>query len=113
MTIKRGDVLFVDLEPVKGSEQGKTRPCLVIQNDVGNQVSPITIVASITSKTEREYPFTVQVLKGDGGLPKDSTILCNQLRTVSINERVIKKIGSLKPETMKKVDEALKTSLSL
>jgi len=113
MIIRRGEVLLVDLEPVKGSEQGKTRPCLVIQNDVGNRASPTTIVASITSKIEREYPFMVHVARGDGGLPKDSTVLCNQLRTISVDERVIKKLGSLKQETMEKVDEALKTSLGL
>ena len=113
MNIKRGDIVLTDLEPVKGSEQGKTRPCLIIQNDVGNTVSPTTIIAAITSKTEKEYPFTVLVRAGEGGLPKDSLILCNQIRTVSVNHRIVKRLGSLKPATMKKVDEAIKTSLGL
>jgi mRNA interferase MazF len=113
MNIKRGDVVLADLEPVKGSEQGKTRPCLVVQNDIGNAVSPTTIVAAITSKIEKEYPFTVLVKEGEASLPKDSLILCNQIRTVSTQHRLIKKIGSLKPETMKKVDNALKTSLGI
>lgn len=113
MTIKRGNVILTDLEPVKGSEQGKTRPCLVIQNDIGNSVSPTTIVAAITSKTEKEYPFMVHIQKSEGNLPKDSTILLNQLRTISIEHRIIKKIGTLKPSIMKKVDEALKISLAL
>ena len=113
MIIKRGDIVLTNLEPVKGSEQGKTRPCLVIQNDIGNRASPTTIIAAITSKTEKEYPFLVQVQKGEGGLPKDSAILLNQIRTISIEHRVIKKIGALKPNTMKKIDDALKVSLSL
>ena len=113
MIIKRGDVVLADLEPVKGSEQGKTRPCLVIQNDIGNRVSPITIVAAITSKTGKEYPFTVFVGKGGGNLSFDSLVLCNQIRSVSTQDRITKKIGALKPSTMKKVDEALKTSLAL
>jgi len=113
MNIKRGDIVLTDLEPVKGSEQGKTRPCLVIQNDVGNRISPTTIIAAITSKTEKEYPFMVHVQKSEGNLPKDSTILLNQVRTVSIEHRIIRKLGTLKPSTMKKVDEALKTSLAL
>lgn len=113
MNIKRGDIVLADLEPVKGSEQGKTRPCLIIQNDVGNMASPTTIIAAITSKTEKEYPFTVLVLAGEGNLTKDSLILCNQLRTVSVNHGLVKKLGSLKPATMKKVDEAIKTSLGL
>lgn len=113
MIIKRGDVVLTDLEPVKGSEQGKTRPCLVIQNDIGNRVSPTTIVAAITSKTEKEFPFTVFVQKGDGNLPQDSLVLCNHIRTVSAEDRVIKKLGALNPSTMRKVNEALKTSLAL
>ena len=113
MIIKRGDVVLADFEPVKGSEQGKIRPCLVIQNDLGNLASPTTIVAAITSNTEKEFPFTVFVQAGDGGLQRQGLILCNHIRSISINDRIIKKIGALKPGLMKKVDEALKTSLGL
>jgi mRNA interferase MazF len=113
MIIKRGDLILINLEPVKGSEQGKTRPCLVIQNDVGNAVSPTTIIAVLTSKIEKEFPFTVFIKKGEGNIPKDSLVLCNQLRTISINQRIIKKIGSLTSKTMNKVDVALKISLQL
>ena len=113
MIIERGDIVLTKLEPIKGSEQGKTRPCLVIQNNFGNNTSPITIVCAITSKTEKEYPFNVFVKSGEGNLPLDSLILCNQIRSVSIKDRIKKKIGTLKPATMKKVDDALKTSLAL
>ena len=113
MIIKRGDIILTNLEPVKGSEQGKTRPCIVIQNNIGNRISPTTVIAAITSKTEKEYPFMVYVQKGKGNLPKDSTILLNQIRTISIRHRIIKKIGTLKPSTMEKVDDALKISLAL
>ncbi len=113
MIIKRGDIVLTDLEPVKGSEQGKTRPCLVVQNDLGNKASPITIVAAITSKTQKEYPFTVFVQKGEGNLPLDGLVLCNHIRSISVEDRVIKKIGTLRPTTMHKIDEALKTSLGL
>lgn len=113
MTIRRGDILIVDLEPVKGSEQGKIRPCLVVQNDLGNASSPTTIIAAITSKTDTDYPFTVHARQGDGNLPKESTILLNQIRTISAEHRILRKLGALRPDTMKKVDEALKTSLAL
>lgn len=113
MNIKRGDVVVVDLEPIKGSEQGKTRPCLVIQNDKGNAFSPNTIIAAITSRNDREYPFMVHVQMGEGGLPKDSTVLCNQIRTISIQHRAAKKLGSFKPATMQKVNDSLKVSLGL
>lgn len=109
MTIQRGDVVLIE----KGSEQGKVRPCLIIQNDIGNKFSPTTIVAAITSNIEKEYPFTVFIRKLEGGLPKDSLVLCNHIRTISVDSRVIKKLGSLKPDTMRKVDEALKKSLAV
>ncbi len=113
MIIERGDVVLTDLEPVKGSEQGKMRPCLVIQNNIGNRVASTTIIAAITSNTEKQYPFTVFVNSGEGNLPKDSLILCNQIRTVSKEHRIKGKLGSLNLETMEKVDEALKTSLGI
>lgn len=114
MIIKRGDIVRVDLEPVKGSEQGKIRPCLVIQNDIGNSFSTTTIIAPLTSRVENDdYPFVVFVRSGEGNLPKDSLVLLNQIRTISIDNRVLDKLGSLTNETMKKVDNAIKVSLSL
>ena len=113
MRIKRGDIVLVNLEPVLGSEQGKTRPCLVLQNDIGNATSPTTIVAAITSVTEKEYPFTVFLPEGEANLPKDSTVLLNQLRTVSINDRIIKKIGTVPASRMIRVNQAVKISLAL
>ena len=111
--IKRGDIFIVNLEPVKGSEQGKTRPCLVIQNDVGNRSGPTTIIATITSNTKHNYPFTVFIRKGEANLPHDSLVTLNQIKTISVSHRIVRKLGSLKPETMRKVDEAIKVSLGL
>jgi mRNA interferase MazF len=114
MTIRRGDIVLSNLEPVLGSEQGKIRPCLVVQNDSSNQFSPTTIIAPITSTIpDKKYPTLVIVEPEESGLKKESTILCGQIRTISVKHRVIKKLGTLKPGTMKKVDEALKTSLAL
>ncbi|MFH1224292.1 MAG: type II toxin-antitoxin system PemK/MazF family toxin [Candidatus Diapherotrites archaeon] len=114
MIIKRGDIVLTNLEPVMGSEQGRIRTCLVVQNDLINQCSPNTIIAPLTSKIrDKEYPTTVVVAPAESGLDKVSTILCNQVRTISIDNRVLKRLGSLKPGTMRKIDEALKTSLGL
>ena len=114
MIVKRGDILLIDFNPVKGSEQGKVRPAVVVQNDVGNKFSNTTIVVPITSKLrEKEYPTDVFVSSEEEGLAKDGTINCAQVATVSVGHRVKKKLGSLKPITMKKVDSALKTSLAL
>ncbi|MDO8625304.1 MAG: type II toxin-antitoxin system PemK/MazF family toxin [Candidatus Diapherotrites archaeon] len=113
MIIRRGDIVLVKLNPVLGSEQGKTRPCLIIQNDIGNATSPTTIVAAITSATEKEYPFTVFLPKGEANLPKDSSVMLNQIRTVSVADRIITKIGGVSPANMAKIDQAIKISLAL
>ena len=89
--IERGDIIIVDLEPVKGSEQGGIRPSVIIQNDIGNKYSPTTIIAPITGKKfSKEFPTNVKLLKDDSGLEKDSVILLNQIKTID-KSRIIKK----------------------
>ena len=111
--IKRGDIVFVNLEPVKGSEQGGVRPCLIIQNDKGNKYSPLTIIAPLTSKQfTKEFSTNVFVSRDDSELDKDSTILLNQIKTID-KSRIIKKISSLNSFLMNKVDMATKISLAL
>jgi len=101
------------LDPVIGSEQGKTRPVVIIQNDVANEYSPVVIVAAITTAVgPKEYPTEVRVSTPEGGLKKDSVILLNQIRTID-KRRLIERWGELNPETMEKVNEALKISLGL
>src|SRR3990167_9404455 len=107
MEIKRGDVVLVNLDPVKGSEQGKIRPVLVIQNDTGNKYSPITIIAPITSKIfTKEFPTNVLINPKDSGLDTDSTILLNQIRAID-KSRIIKKLKKIDNEMMKKVNLAI------
>jgi len=110
--LNRGDIYLINLDPVKGYEQGKTRPCLIIQNDIGNKYSPTTIISSLTSKGDESYPFLVKVDKGVANLPKESYIQLNQIRTIS-KEKIISKIGSLPKDIMKNVNFALKKSLAL
>jgi mRNA interferase MazF len=113
MEIKKGDIFLVNLEPVRGSEQGGIRPVLIIQNNVSNKHSPVTIGAAITSKKfEKEYPTNVFISKSESKLDKDSTILLNQLRTIDTS-RIIKKISFLNSFLMHKVDIAIKISLAL
>jgi len=111
--IKRGDIVLVNLEPIKGSEQGGIRPCLIIQNNLGNKYSPTTIIAPITSKKfSREFPTNVNLLKEDSKLDRDSTILLNQIATID-KTRIAKKLGFLDEEIMKKANLAMKVSLDL
>mgnify|MGYP001596024087 CR=1 FL=1 len=92
MPIKRGDLFWVDLDPTRGSEQAGRRPVLVIQNDIGNEVAPTTIVAPLTTKSfTKEYPTNVHLPKGISGLKSDSTVLLSQIRTID-KARLEKKI---------------------
>lgn len=110
---KRGEVYFADLNPVRGREQGGRRPVLIVQNDVGNRYSPVTIVAAITSSVaERPYPTEVHLLAGEGGLPKDSAVLLNQIKTID-KDRLEQRLGQLDVAAMRQVDEAIKISLGL
>jgi mRNA interferase MazF len=82
-TIKRGDIYYAELNPVIGSEQGGTRPVLIISNDIGNRHSPTVIVAAITSRvhTKAKLP-THTAIRDFEGLNKDSIILLEQIRTI-------------------------------
>lgn len=111
-SIKRGDIYSVDFEPVRGAEQGRVRPAVVIQNDIGNRFSPTIIVAAITTGKHARFDVNVEVKALEGGLTADSLVLLNQIRTVD-KSRLSRYWGQLTPETMTKVDEALKISLGL
>jgi len=112
--VRRGDVVIVELSPTKGSEQRGTRPCLVVQNDIGNKNAPTTIVVPFTTSFGDElYPFEVLVEADQGPLKEDSVALCSQIRTVSIEHRIKENIGSISDELTEDVDVALRYSLGL
>lgn len=114
MEIYRGDVVVVRLDRTRGSEQRGTRPCLIVQNDVGNANAPTTIVVPFTTSFgDRLYPFEVLVPAEDGPLGEDSVALCSQIRTISIEHRVTENLGPIPDERMDDVDEALEYSLGL
>jgi len=114
MHVRRGDIVVVELDPVRGSEQRGTRPCLVAQNDVGNENAPTTIVVPFTTSFGPDlYPFEVLVEAGECALTEDSVALCNQIRTVSIEHRIVETVGSVSDERLEEVDTALEYSLGL
>jgi len=110
----RGMVVEVSLDPVVGHEQGRSRPCVVVQNDIGNRFSSTTIVVPLTDAAHIKKPSPIYVLikKGDGGTTKDSYALCDQIRTVD-QRRFGGIYGTLAPQTMAFIDEALRISLAL
>jgi mRNA interferase MazF len=111
--VTRGEIYRADLDPVTGSEQGGSRPVLIIQNDVGNQYSPTVIVAAITSKiTKGKMPTHITIPGYLSGLPRDSVVLTEQLRTID-KQRLVRKIGELPREMMLQVNEALLLSLGV
>lgn len=113
MSIKRGELFWVNLDPTKGSEQSGRRPVAVIQNNVGNEFAPTVIVAPLTTKSfSKEYPVNVHLPKLVSGLKEDSTVLLSQIRTLD-KKRLEKKIGHLPPAYLAKVDHAIKVSLGL
>ena len=112
MTPKRGEIYLVSFDPALGAEIQKTRPALILQNDIGNRHSPVTIVGAITSNVQRQGPTSVLVKAPEGGLDVDSIVLLNQIRTVN-KRRLVKRLGVLRGTTLKQVDQAIMISLAL
>lgn len=111
--IRRGDVFYAELNPVIGSEQGGTRPVVVISNNMGNRHSPTVIVAAITSRvhTKAKLPTHTEVSDFEG-LDKDSVVLLEQIRTID-KQRLRRYIGILPDSIMARVDKALAVSIHL
>ena len=108
---RRGEIWLVNFNPVRGSEQKGIRPALIIQNDIGNEVSPITIVGDISTSI-KIYPINVEIKSSESGLSKDSVVKLNQIRTID-KSRLIKRLGKLDPSRMDVVKSALILSLGL
>ena len=109
----RGEIYWVALDPTVGTEIAKTRPSLIISNDVGNRSSQRVIVAPITSQgTGRIYPFEVLVPAGEGGLTQTSKVLLSQIRTID-KQRLGQWIGVLPTDRMDEVNVAIRISLAV
>ena len=109
--MKRGEIYRADLDPVVGSEQGGVRPVVIIQNDTGNLHSPTVIVAAITTRHKKPgLPIHVPISAEESGLKQDSVVLTEQVRTLE-KSRLSRRLGTLTPEAMKRLDHALGLSL--
>ena len=113
MNVKRGEIYYADLSPVVGSEQGGIRPVLIIQNDIGNKYSPTVIAAAITSQTGKaRLPTHISVAPLSCGLPRESVILLEQVRTID-KKRLKEKMGHLDERVMRQVNDAISISFGL
>ena len=112
-SVKRGDIYYADLSPVVGSEQGGTRPVLIVQNDTGNRHSPTVIAAAITSQINKaKLPTHIELSGQSCGLSRDSVILLEQIRTID-KKRLKERMGKLDAAVMDKVDNAIAVSFGL
>lgn len=111
---RRGDIYLVEFDLARSHEIQKTRPAVIIQNDIGNRHRPVTIVAAITSKlSPTPYPVEVVIAPAKAnGLTVPSAIELGQIRSVD-RERLVKRLGTADSATMRKVDDALRISLGL
>lgn len=110
--IKRGEIFLVNFDPTIGAEAKKTRPAVVVSNDINNAHSPMISISPITSNVTRVYSFEVEISPGTAGLKVRSKIMVNQTRAVD-KVRLIKKLGQLPPQMMTEVSQALKLHYDL
>ncbi len=109
----RGEIYLVNFDPTIGSEISKTRPALIVQNNIANKSSPIIIIAAITSKfDDRLYPTEVLIEPPEGGLKTTSVILLNQIRSID-RQRFVRRIGEISLEKLGEVDRAIQISFGL
>ena len=110
---QRGEIYWVQLDPTIGSEIAKTRPCVIISNNIGNQYADRVIVAPMTTaNVGKAYPFEVKVESGEGGSAQPGKILLDQIRTVD-KARLGKRIGQLPAERMEEMNRAIRLSLAV
>jgi mRNA interferase MazF len=109
---KRGEIWLVSLDPVVGREIGKTRPSLIISNNLNNQYSDTITLLPITSKTEKVYPFETFLSKEESNLRKDSKIKANQIRTID-KKRMVKFLSCVSEDKLKEIEKAILIHLGI
>lgn len=110
----RGELFMANLEPSEGSEQGGTRPVVVVSRDALNRFSPVVVICSITDANNKKkiYPSHVKVPAGAGGLRLDSIVICEQVRAIS-KTRLKEPLGKFDKSVMTSIEAALKITLDL
>ena len=109
---RRGEVWMIQFAPGVGSEVSDRHPAVIIQNDIGNELSSTTVVVAITSKWERVYRFMVRLDPPEGGLTCPSVVNGSSIATVA-RIRLLRRMGRLSPERMADVERAIKANLAL
>lgn len=115
--MRRGEIVTVALDPVRGAEAGKTRPAVIVSNDSANVTATrlgrgVITVVPVTSNVDRVYPFQVLLPGGQTGLRQDSKAQAEQIRSVAV-DRIGRRVGQLTPALIAALDEALRVHLGL
>lgn len=110
--VLKGEIYWANLSPTIGSEISKTRPVLIVSNDINNQYAATISILPITSTTAKIYPFEVFLPKGEGNLINDSKAKANQIRTID-KQRIGNKIGKISSSKMIEIEEAILTHLGI
>ncbi|MFM9878047.1 MAG: type II toxin-antitoxin system PemK/MazF family toxin [Rhodoglobus sp.] len=115
--MERGEIVLVSLDPAVGSEQGKTRPAVVVSSNAANDSAArrgrgVVTVVPLTGNVTAIYPFQVLLRSRVSGLAVDSKAQAEQVRSVA-SERVVRALGRLDAKTMRELDDALRLHLSL
>jgi mRNA interferase MazF len=115
--MRRGDICVIDLDPARGTEASKSRPAVIVSNDGANATATrlgrgVVTVVPVTSNVERIYPFQVLLPASSTGLATDSKAQAEQVRSVDA-ERVQRQVGTVPPDLMNQLDDALRLHLAL
>lgn len=110
--LKRGAIHWVKLDPIEGSEIGKTRPAVIVSNDINNQLADTVTIVPLTTSAEKIYPFEVLIMKGMSNLKEDSKAKANQIRTID-KKRIGEKIGTLPKALMQEIEKAIMIHLQI
>jgi len=115
VAIQRGEIYFVDLNPVKGREQAGARPVLVLSIDAINKL-PLVVTVVVGTKGENisnDYPTNVRILPEESGLPMETVFLCFQLRSLDAKRFPAKSSGKIEIEVLEKIESAVRYCLGL
>jgi mRNA interferase MazF len=115
MTIQRGEIYFVNLNPVQGKEQSGARPVLVLSVDSINQL-PLVVTVVVGTKGEnikQNFPTNVRVSSDESGLPLETVFLCFQIRSLDKNRFLDQAVGKLSGEKMQEIETAVRYCLGL
>lgn len=111
--MRRGEIFFAALDPARGSETQKTRPVVVVSNNVANRAAAVVTVVPLTSSVERVYPFEVLLPASRSGLSKDSKAMAQHVRTVDKGLLNARAAGVLQTDDLQLLDAALRLHLGL